>query len=283
MSRAQVIFMVFRLTVWALALVAFDPRVLGFVGWDAGGRWLLAHGWLRWIALPVLAPLVLFSAFSVREVRQVGDDEPEDLERSLDPTLGIRESAVRRWPLEGHVVEAATWANGDERRCVARVTLSLAAPFAFSAQSAGSVPAWMQGAAQSILRAQVDQARARATGAEAQAWDAAAFLAEEPVDLRGCLAESHVVVRSNRPELARALFSEPEVARVAGELEEKKRRWQWSLLPTARTGEAELRFECRGRVENDEIAEGARTLMAVTLRHVGPTRAGSAGTQAGAA
>jgi len=263
------IWMLFRLSIWVTVAILWEPRLLSKVGWDAGAHWFHDHGWVRWVAVPVVGPLLLLSVFSFRGIGRATDDESalDDTQSAIDPTLGLRESAVIRWRHDGQVIEAATWSNRGERRCVATATVAVTSGFAFSARTSRLEPSWMSGAAQGAIRKGIDQGRESASGAEAQTWEALAFLGQDPVPLSGSLGRD-VVLRTNQPGLARDMFSDPEVDRVIAELEHDRRRWDWSLLPSGRPGEARLRFECRGKLEDPELAAWVETLMSAGVQRL---------------
>jgi hypothetical protein len=274
--KAQLIFMLIRLAIWAAVAAMLWPRLLASVGWPAGAEWLRHHLWFRWLSAPVLAPLMLLSVFEIRSVGPAGEADAEsnpgssDSAGGMDLTWGLRERAPVRWPVGGHVVEAATWSQHGERRCVATVTLDLASGLAFSARSASLEPAWMRGMAQQAMRAGLRQVARSAGSGATETGAALEFLSQDPIDLRGTSLDGSVVLRANAPEAARALFGDPEVARALDALEQAGRRWQWSLLPTGSPGQSRLCFECPGRVETPELAEAVRALMSAALGRWSP-------------
>jgi len=263
----QIVWTLFRLTVWSLMLVLFSPRTLEFVGWDGVARWLLHHAWARWVGLPLLLPFFLLSAFTFHE-RRSGDGEPDCSQPGLDPELGLREGSVSRWPVDDNVIEAATWSRGGSHQCVATATVAVPPGFAFSARSSRMEPVWFRGAAQGAVRMGIERARKIDSGAHAEVWDTMAFLSDDPVDMTGIIGGESVVLRTSQPVLARTVFSDPEVGRVIGELEQADRQWEWSLLPDGHAGQAVLRFACRGRAENPEVAAWAQALMSTSIRRL---------------
>jgi hypothetical protein len=80
------------------------------------------------------------------------------------------------------------------------------------------------------------------------------YLTEAPMDLADIPYGEDIVLRTSQPMLARALFTDSEVSRVIHELEQADRKWELSLIAGDRAGEAVLRFGCRGRLENPEVA-----------------------------
>lgn len=257
----------FQIAMWTLMAVLVSPNLLGMLGWRTGERWLVHHALVRWGLAIVLAPGFLMSLFTLRSVGRTGEggDEPE-AQSAIDPTLGLRMSPVTRWPVDGTVIEAATWSLRRSRKCVASATLEVPSHLAFSARSARLEPSWFRGAAQGMMRAGIEQKRRRASGAQAEAWDAMEFLTQAPVDVSGVPGGDAVVLRTNQPETARALFTVADVCRVIHELEEMGRTWEWSLIPNGNGAQATLRFECQGTVENAEIASRVQALMTAGIR-----------------
>jgi hypothetical protein len=149
----QIVWLVFRLTVWGVTLALLSPRALEWIGMDGAARWLLHHGWARWVGLPLLLPFLLISAFSLRVGKPgEGVSDGDDSQPGIDPELGLRDGPVLRWPVDDQVVEAASWSKGGARQCVCTVSLAVPAGFGFSARSARMEPAWFRGAAQAPMR-----------------------------------------------------------------------------------------------------------------------------------
>jgi hypothetical protein len=269
----------FQLTTWVLVGLLFAPGdFYRLVGADGVAHWLRYHGWVRWATFPIWGPLLLFSVFQLRSVGRASEAEPgsDTADGSLgaiDLALGMRDGAPTRWELEGYAVEAATWSKEGERRCVAITNVASSSGFAFSVRPSRQEPAWMRGAAQAAFRVGMDRVKGSMTGAQAQTWNEMAFLGQDPVNLGGGLHAPDFVLRASQPEMGRELISSGDVGRVISELERAGRNWEWSLLPTGRPGEACLRFECRGKLENPQVAAWARELMSAGLRWL--TRAGA--------
>lgn len=259
--------MVFRLTIWALVLVVIDPRCLSLVGWHAGAH-SLQHSLVRWLLMPILLPFFILSAFSVRVGRATDDGADGESQPAIDPDLGLREGPLTRWPAGDATIEAATWLRSGSRSILATARVKVASGFAFSARSARMEPGWMRGFAQGVIRKVVEQKSQSATGAEAETWASMTFLGEAPLDLGGIPNAQDIVLRANQPALAQELFSDAEVARAIGALEQLQRRWEWSLLPTGDAGDALLRFQCPGRVENAEVAAPVQALMNAAIRRL---------------
>jgi hypothetical protein len=259
----------FRLTVWWLMLVLIWPRVLHFVGGETTARWLLHHGWARWVGLPLLLPFFIFSAFSLRVgSKATADAGTGEAQPALDLELGLREGAVQRWPVDDHVIEAATWSRDGSRQCVCTAKVAVSSGHCFSARSARMEPAWFRGAAQAAMKMGIEHARKTGTDAQAETWDAMSFLTDAPLDLSDLPHGEDIVLRTSQPMLARALFSDSEIGCVIHELEQADRRWECSLLPDGQPGETVLRFACRGSLENAEVAGWAQRLMSAAVRRL---------------
>lgn len=264
----------FQIMVWALALILIKPATLRIIGWDSAAAWLRDHVWVRWLSAPVLLPLVLLSAFQPRAVRRVDPDEADAPEGGgspagfgIDPGLGMTDGPIVRWRLRERRVEAATWSLRGKRRCVARADVALCEDFAFAAHSSRHEPGWLQGANQMAVGMALRQAaRDRPDGAAAA--EAVSFLSRAPLDLSAHPLAGSVVLRSNRPDLARRLLSSGEIVRILTELDGAGRRWELSLLPAETPGRSRLSFECRGRLQDPLVAAGVRGVMDAALAEI---------------
>jgi len=252
-----VVWRLFQLATWALVLVVVSPNVLRRVGMDEAARWILAHGWVRWVAAPLLAPFLVLSAFQPVASRGGG--------KAIDPILGLRQGEPHQWQAGAHTVEAATWAARRERRAVAQAKIPGPYGWGFQARAASLEPAWMRGMAQDAVRAGLRGNRHPAPDDAAAARDAVAFLAEDPLDLGGTPLRGTIVLRSSDPVRARAIFSSADVVRAIETLERGRARWELSLLPTGQAPESLLRFECQGSLDRADRAAQVKALMVAVL------------------
>lgn len=257
----------FRVIVWGVTLTLISPRTLAWIGADDRARWLLHHGWVRWVGLPLMLPFLILSAFHLSVGKPVQGASDDDSSRpGIDPELGLREGPVVRWPVDDRMVEAASWSKGGSRQCVCTATIPSSTAFGFSARSARMEPAWFRGTAQAVMRMGIEQARKTGTDGNAATWDAMSYLSEAPIHLGDIPHGDEIVLRTSQPMLARSLFADPEVGRVIHELEQNDRRWELSLIRGETAGEAVLRFACRGRLDNAEVANRAQALMTAAVR-----------------
>lgn len=253
-----VVWTVFRLVTWALVLVVLSPEVLRYVGWNEAARWILAHGWVRWVAAPLLAPFAVLSAFHPIASRKAGST-------AVDPILGLRQGEPVRWEAGARVVEAGTWMARRERRVVAQTTIRGMSTFGFQARAARLEPPWMRGMAQDAVRAGLRGNQRAETDAAAAAREAMAFLGHAPLDLAGTPLRGTIVLRSSDPGRARGIFSSADVVRAIEALERGQTRWDLSLLPTGKPEESLLRFECRGSLDRADRAAQVKALMVAVL------------------
>jgi hypothetical protein len=269
---------VFKLLAWSSFLVVLSPRVLEYVGGRDLARWLLAHTWVRVLAVPVLGPLWLFSAF---ELRNSGRERAARSRLAdavggtvagtprLDQELGLPDGPALRVPLGEWSMHVAAWVREGRRRTVARVTTATRTSFSFSARAAGSEPALLRG----LQQAATASAMAKLTeesGDPARSASLAtlAYLGDAPIETGHATLDRTVVLRANQPDTARDLLTAEPVQAALAAFDEPRRRWEWTLYPGTQPGLAELRFECSGGPLDEERVLRIRALLGPALEHL---------------
>ncbi len=268
----------FRLVVWMTIAVWIHPRMLDLIGGHGIAVWLERHGWIRGLAVPPLALLGIVSAFEVIDsparraklgalAGSVGAtfvDPP-----GLDPTYGIRQGPGLRVPLGRWSMDVATWKKKSRITTVARIRVEDASEFSFAARDARGEPAVLRGLQQSTMRfAMRDVARRQADSRAAIVVHALAYLAEAPIEIGHQRLDRTLVLRSNQPDLARALFTTGAVVSAVQALNAGTPLWSWTYYPAEPAGAAEMLFEWRGGLEDAESLRVVHALLRAALEYL---------------
>lgn len=280
-SAFPFIWLTFQLLIWAWAAVWWDPRLLEFVGGRDAAHWLEQRLWFRLLFLPILAPLLLLSVFQPRKGsgRRLSPAESEEDPAHLidspeiDLAYGFPEDDAQRVPLGSWVMTIGTWTREHKRRTVARVEVDTTSSFSFVARSSRREPAVLRSVQQGAMG--LAMRRLAETNQDARAAGVAqtmAYLGEAPLTIGDAALDRAVILRTNHPDTARALFRADPVARTLAGLEEQGWGWEWTFYPTKEPGRAELTLECPGTMRLDRLGL-ARDLMSGALEHLASTGA----------
>lgn len=268
----------FRILVWATAAVFLEPRWLEQVGGDDVARWLGRNAWFRWLSVPILGPMLAFSAF---ELRGTGRERAARAGLAaavggtlvktprVDPVLGLPEGPALRVPLGPWSMVVATWVRKRARRTMARVTVRVASSFSFLARSARSESAMLRGLQQGVVTMQLQRwAGDDGDPRRAVTWPTLAYLGEAPMRIGHAELDRTVVLRANQAETARGMLALAAVPPALAAFESLSRSWEWSLQPTERPGQAEMRFECSGGELDAERVRVLQELMGAALEYL---------------
>ncbi|HET9327592.1 MAG TPA: hypothetical protein VFQ05_12540 [Candidatus Eisenbacteria bacterium] len=269
---------IFRVMVWIMIAVWANPHFLDYVGGEGIARWLLHHRWVLWLAAPPLALLGLISVLELLNTpqqRAAHDKLARAMgatlvtRRGIDPTDGLPAGPGLRVPLGRWSMVVGTWKSDGHARTVAKVVLQTESGFSFAARGVDREPAvmrglhpWALGHAMRQVAARTDDPRAAVAAAPF------AYLAEPPITLGNDALDRAVVLRANHSDAARALLMSRTVTSAIGALNERTRRWDWTLCPTSTAGLAEMRLECPGTLNDVESLAPMQALMLAALEHL---------------
>jgi hypothetical protein len=267
---------VFRLVVWSLILTWLHPRTLDWVGGHDVAVWLQQHLWFRLLTSPVLLVLGILSAFQVTN----GPDRRRKSEalagalgatvtesKGVDLTLGISDQPGLRVPLGAWSTDVAVWKKNSATHTVARLRVMAPSDFSFVARGTGREPAMLRGLQERAVRfALGDMTGRTATPQAAAAARSIDYLAGPPIQTGRETLDRTVVLRSNRPDAARAMLASGPVASAVMALDARTRHWDWTFYPEAE-GIAEMTLTCRGTLDAESIAL-VGSLMKEALEHL---------------
>lgn len=269
---------IFRITVWIMIAVWANPHFLDYVGGEGIARWLIHHRWVLWLAAP---PLGLLGLISVLELLNTGQQRAAHDKlaramgatvvtlRGIDPTYGLPGGPGLRVPLGRWSMVVGTWKSDGHARTVAKVVLQTGSEFSFAARGVDREPAVMRGLQQWAVGHAMRQVAARTDDPRAAAAAAPlAYLAELPIMTGNDALDRAVVLRANHPDAARALLTSTTVTSAIGALNQRTRRWDWTLYPTSTAGLAEMRLECPGTLNDVESLAPVQALMQAGLEHL---------------
>lgn len=269
---------IFRITVWIMIAVWANPHFLGYVGGEGIARWLLHHRWVLWLAAPPLGLLGLISVLELLNTpqRRAAHDKLARAMgatvvtlRGIDPTYGLPAGPGLRVPIGCWSMVVGTWKSDGHARTIAKVTLQTTSAFSFAARGLDREPAMMRGVQQLAVGHAMRQVAARTDDPRAAASAATiAYLAERPLTTGNDGLDRAVVLRANHPDAARALLTSSAVASAIAGLNERTRRWDWTLDPTSTDGLAEMRLECPGTLGDVESLAPVKALMQAALEHL---------------
>ena len=266
---------IFRLTVWATVAVWVNPRLLGLIGGEGIARWLMDH---RWVHTLSGLPIGLLALISVLEV--LNDPRKHAARqalagsvggtlvklRGIDPTFGIPDGPGLRVPLGRWSMVVGTWKSKSDTRTVATVRLETRSSFSFLARGTDREPEMMRGLQQLAAgRSLRDSAEQPDDSRVAMATATFAYLSEAPVATGVSSLDRAIVLRTNQPDTARALFTASALASAIAALNERTPRWDWSLYPAETAGTAEMRLECPGSLKDADTLKAMQALMATAL------------------
>jgi len=271
-----------RVLIWLLVAVWMNPRLLDYVGGHDVARWILHHGWVRLAgALPVgvLALASLFEPLGGGRSAEVEDFARRVGGRTVtptdfDPREGIPSGPGLRIPAGAWTIDVMSQALHGRRRTVARTVVKAGSAFGFAAHGSGrrlGVPESVRGGA---MRHALNAAAERSGDPQVQV-DARSFawLADPPVALDHHALDGIVAVRTNQPDVARALMASGAVAESLAGLDGLVTRWSWTHFPDPRSGTAEMRLEWSGSMREAGPLQYAVTAMRTALATLGESGA----------
>lgn len=268
----------FRLVLWSVILVWIRPRLLDSIGFQDVAIWLERHTWFRWLGVPPLGLLAMLSAMEpINTSRRRA--KMEDLAMTtggtvtdppkMDPLHGLPDGPGLSVPIGRWSMTLSRWKRGSRPTTVAKVVVSGASGFSFAAQSAANEPVLLRGLAQASFKFAIGDMKKRAVDAQAMAAvESIDYLASPPITIGHDSLDRLMVLRSNRPDLARALFLSSGVARAIEALDSQSKRWNWTLQPSGTGGAAEMRLECPGALADAEALGPAKELLQAALDHL---------------
>ena len=269
---------IFRITVWIMIAVWANPHFLDYVGGEGIARWLLHHRWVLWLAAPFLGLLGLISVFELLNTPQQRSSHAKLARamgatvvtlRGIDRTYGLTAGPGLRIPLGRWSMVVGTWKSDGHAHTVARVLLQTQSSLSFAARGADREPAMMRGLQQWAVGHAMRQVTARTDDPRAAAAAATfSYLSEPPITTGNDALDRAVVLRTNHPDAARALITSSTVASAIAELNERTRRWDWTLYPTSTAGLAEMKLVCPGRLSDVESLAPVQALMQAALEHL---------------
>ena len=271
----------FRLIVWGTIAVWIHPRLLDLVGGHGIASWLEHHGWIRILAAPPLGLLGILSAFEAIDnprqraagealARSVGGTLVEP--RGVDPTHGISDGPGLRVPLGRWSMEIARWKRKTRRHTIASVQVQTTSEFSFDARGTGREPAMLRGLQQSSVAFAMHQlAHRNGDPRTAAAATTLAYLAGPPIPIHNEDLDRTVVLRSNQPDAAGALFRASAVTPAIAALNARTTRWDWTFYPTGRAGAAEMQISCPGALEDAESLRLVQAPLRAALEHLADT------------
>ena len=267
----------FRISVWVVIVVWVDPSLLKWVGAEDVGRWLIHHGWVRWLGAPPLVLLAIISSF------EVVNDAKRHAERQtlattvggtvvslrLDPTLGIPDGPGLRLPVSRWSMTVGTWKRDGKVRTMALVHLDTRSTFSFVAKGPESESQLFQGLQHFTMKLAVSKIASEAN-VERTVVPAVtlAYLAEPPMKTGSDAVDGIVVLRANEPGTARTLFVAPAMVSAISILNAATRRWDWSLYPSKTAGHSEMRLELPGGLEDEDLLRAMRTAIETALEEM---------------
>ena len=273
-SAFFIFFDVFRVVVWAAVLVWSYPHALDWVGGRELARWIIAHGWIRWIVAPPLAVCAFISVLqpvnSPSDLK-AADDLAESLggtvvpHGKLDPSYGLPSGPALRVPVGAFTVDVRAWSRDRSSVTIATALVTVRGSFRFIAHGSGREPAFLGGLSQHAMGAALDQLRDRTDDPHAQ--QAAAemsFATSDPVALGHEGLDRACVLRTSDAPSARALFATTDVAQALLALHAITPRWSWSLIGNG-DGGAELRLERPGSLRDADAVNALLQPMRAAL------------------
>ena len=185
----------------------------------------------------------------------------------LDPTHGIPRGPGLRVPLGGRSMDVTTWSQRSKTRTVARVRVETGSPFSFVARGSGREPKMLSGLQQgAVAFALRGMARSQDDPRRAAAAQAIAYLAEPPMRTGHDELDRIMVLRSNQPDVARALFTSGPLVSMLEALHEKTRFWDWTYYPDS-AGFAEMQIEIPGGIDEESV-RAIQAVMGQALEHL---------------
>jgi hypothetical protein len=276
----------FRLTVWAAVALWMNPQLLDIVGGESIARWVLDHGWVRWVAAPPLALLALISVLEPLNDPRKRAARQELATRigatlvdlnDLDLTYGIPDGPGLRVPLGRWSMVVATRKSRGDVHTVASAHVGTSSQLSFVARGVGREPRMMRDLQQLTAGYSLRSAK-RAGGEErGQALDTLAYLSKPPIETGNEMLDRTVVLRANEPDLACALFTSSFTASSIAALNAMTRHWDWTFHPAATPGMAEMRLVCPGALKDLDTLQSVQSLMKAGLE--GMAEAGILGSE----
>jgi hypothetical protein len=268
----------FRLFVWATIAVWVNPKLLDWIGGHGVGVWLEHHMWVRVLGAPPLFVLAFLSALEIKDTAKqrsklagVAGGLGGTVGRSpaIDPTYGMSDGPALRIPVGSWSMSVRVWKEKSRRRTVAQVQLDALSEFSFAARGAAREPLALRGLQQRVAGAAMRGLAER--GGDPRAAVVAhtlTYLGEAPIRIGDPALDAAVVLRSNQPDAARALFGSGPVTRAVGALAARTSGWDWTLYPVQRAGSAEMKLECPGALDDGESLREIQQLLRAALEHL---------------
>lgn len=272
---------VIRVLIWILVAVWMNPRLLDFVGGADAAHWLIHHGWVRLLgAVPVgvLGLVSLFEPLGGGRRRGIDAFARRTGATPIEPTAfdvryGVPEGPGLRVPAGRWTIDVWSLApRGRRRTTVASAAVATHSAFGFTVHGARRGAQFAGGLEERALRHALARAAERSDDPRAQATARRlAWMADPPVTVGHPDLDGSIALRTNQPDIARAVFGVPEVTEPFVEWMAVIDRWDGSYHPDPDVGTAEFRIEWTGSLREAEPLEHAVELMRMVLDRLADT------------